>query len=256
MSSLHRLPRRDLESLSAYLDSQLRPDQAKQLEARLEKEADLRLALAELRSTREALRALPTLRPPRVLTLTPEMIGRKSARRPYPALQLATALATVGFLLVSGAHAVLSRGFALGAQAPAPAAMMLEAVATPAETPEPEAFALQAEVPSADQGLDTLTPAPGERALSTEMPILGLGGGAAETPVEAAAAGSATPTPTAIPLPSPTPTPEVTSPPPIEVSDLGRTKAAPLQMLEWLQIGLGTAVVVLAILSLRVRRPA
>jgi len=239
MSSLHHLSRRDLEALSAYLDGELQPAQARRLEARLQEDPHLRAALAELRSLREAVRALPVVRPPRPLTLTPEMVGRRVDARPYPALRLATALATVAFLVVSGVNAVFSRGLTFGARAPA-APAMLEAAAPATEAVEAEAVPMLAQAPSEDALAPSATPETMQRAAEPETTILGEG--IAGTPS------------------APTQTAEVPTPKAVLGANgaeggMERTPAISLRTLEWLQLGLGAVVVTLAILTLRVRRP-
>ncbi len=244
MSSLHHLSRRDLEALSAYLDGELRPAEARRLEARLHKEAQLRMALAELRSLREAVRALPVARPPRSLALTPEMVGRRSGARPYPALQLATALATAAFLVVSGANAILGRSFTLGARAPAEVPMMLEAAPPAAEITEAAPFVAPA--PFSDALVPSTTPEMLQRAVAPETGV--LGGGIAETP--AAPSQIAEALPSAEPLPTGVPGAGGAE------GGVKQAPAIPLRALEWLQLGLGALVVALAILTLRVRRQA
>jgi len=96
---------RDWEALSAYLDGQLTTKESTHLEARVKKEPELRHLLEVLSQTRAALHSQPKLRTPRNFTLTPEMAGiqpgARSAPNPYPLLRLASALATVLFVLVS-----------------------------------------------------------------------------------------------------------------------------------------------------------
>src|SRR3972149_6961149 len=102
MSGPSRLSTRDLERLSATLDGQLAPGEAAGLEARLQDDSALRETLEGLRQTKAALRSLPSLRPPRSFTLTPQMVGIRPRRPAYPALRLATAIATVAFMIVTG----------------------------------------------------------------------------------------------------------------------------------------------------------
>ncbi len=101
-----QLSPRDWEILSAYLDRQLRPKEIVSLETRLSADPDLSAALGELQRTRDALRNLPRLRAPRNFTLTPQMVGQRSAWRPRSAARLApvfgfaSALATFLLILV------------------------------------------------------------------------------------------------------------------------------------------------------------
>src|SRR3990170_569135 len=85
MSGPSRLSTRDLERLSAYLDGQLAPGEAAGLEARLQDDSALRETLEGLRQTKAALRSLPSLRPPRSFTLTPQMVGTRPRLPPSPA---------------------------------------------------------------------------------------------------------------------------------------------------------------------------
>ncbi len=95
------------EALSSYLDNQLTPQERARLETHLKQDAELRQALEDLRRTRALLRSQPLLRAPRNFTLSPAMAGvRTGARRspsagPYPILRLASALATIFFVLLT-----------------------------------------------------------------------------------------------------------------------------------------------------------
>lgn len=102
MSRLSHLTPRDLETLSAYADGALSPAERRDTDARLAQDPALRQALAQIRATSTLLRALPQVRPPRSFTLTPEMAGIRSGRRRYPLLQLATAVATLAFVVTVG----------------------------------------------------------------------------------------------------------------------------------------------------------
>ncbi len=89
---------RDLELLSAYLDNALTAEERAGVESRLAADADLRLELERLRLTKNLIGALPTLRPPRPLTVTREML------RPPRVLYFP---ATVAFSAISAAAAVI-----------------------------------------------------------------------------------------------------------------------------------------------------
>jgi anti-sigma factor RsiW len=102
MSRLSRLAPRDLDALSAYADGALSPAERLAVERRLEQDPALRRALIELRTTSALLRALPQVRPPRNFTLTPEMAGVRSGWLRTPFLQLATAVATLAFVITVG----------------------------------------------------------------------------------------------------------------------------------------------------------
>jgi anti-sigma factor RsiW len=69
----------DTELLSAYLDQQLSDQERRALEARLDRDADLRQQLEELRATVTLLRSLEPLRPPRSFTIAPEQSRRPRA---------------------------------------------------------------------------------------------------------------------------------------------------------------------------------
>ena len=99
-----RISPREWEALSAYLDNQLGLKDRTTLEARLSADKELRAALNDLRRTRAVLRSQPGLRAPRNFTLTPQMAGvrRRSWSLPvaYPMLRMASALATIFFVLL------------------------------------------------------------------------------------------------------------------------------------------------------------
>jgi hypothetical protein len=175
MTRLSRFPPRDLESLSAYADGRLSPAERQALEARLGRETELRAALDQIRTTASLLRALPSVRPPRSFVLTPEMAGVRRRGLGYPALQLATAMATLGFIVTLGvdlfsfsaapsamraaapmeetvleapAAQALPLNDAAGAGAPEAGAAM-EAASTPELGAEAQMDALQATLPPA-----------------------------------------------------------------------------------------------------------
>lgn len=72
---------RDLELLSAYLDSALTNDERAALESRLATDADLQRELELLRETKALIASLPQLRSPRDLTLTSVQVGQAMPRR-------------------------------------------------------------------------------------------------------------------------------------------------------------------------------
>ena len=126
---------RDLERLSAYLDGTLSAREAARLEERLQDDLVLQQELAELRETIRLVGSLPVIRSPRNFTLTPDMVGLKERPRAYPVLQFATALATFIFLAVVGVDVLTSSLFLRGA---APAA--IEQVAMEDALPEANAL--------------------------------------------------------------------------------------------------------------------
>ena len=136
MSRLSRLTPRDLEILSAYADGALTPAERRDIEARLAQDPALRQALEQIRATSALLRALPQVRPPRSFTLTPEMASVRSGWLRYPVLQLATAVATLAFVITVGADVFggVASNAALRAAAPAQE-MALEAPAAVSPLP-------------------------------------------------------------------------------------------------------------------------
>ena len=144
MTRQGKISSRDLERLTAYLDGTLSAREAARLEVRLRDDLVLQQELAELRETIRLVGSLPIVRSPRNFTLTPEMVGLRERPRIYPILQFATAIATFIFLAVVGVD-VLTSSLFLRAGAPA----AIEQVAM--EEAPPEANALKAmEVPVED----------------------------------------------------------------------------------------------------------
>lgn len=121
---LNKMRRRDLEQLSAYIDGELREKDARQVEARLASDSAYRLALEELKNTRELVSQLPTVQPPRNFTLTPEMAGIKRGLNLFPVFRFATVIATAAFAVLVGADALLLRGGGLPSLRPEPIGML------------------------------------------------------------------------------------------------------------------------------------
>jgi hypothetical protein len=100
----NKIPNRELEAISAYLDNELPANTRQRFEMDLEHNPDLRTALEEIRRTRAVLRSAPKLRAPRNFMLTPEMAGLRSKQRssmnPYGMLRLASSLAVI-FLVIA-----------------------------------------------------------------------------------------------------------------------------------------------------------
>ncbi|MEX0787902.1 MAG: hypothetical protein WD906_02775 [Anaerolineales bacterium] len=211
------LPARDLELLSAYIDGALPAAQAARLESRLKEDMDLRTALEEIRVVALALRKLPPVPLPRDFTLRGADVP---ARRPaaYPVLSLATALATLAFIVVFGLD-TWAQGFSFGAGAP-----------LAAEPGAPEGQALEVGPSMAERAADMgedVTPTP---------------------PAESLMAGSSPATP---PYVSPSPTPTVT-PTPAEKEFDGGLQG--LDLVDRLKIGFGVLALGLASVTLIVRR--
>lgn len=93
------------EALSAYLDNALAPAERQRLERQLAEDARLEAELRQMRLLKQQLAQLPRRRVPRNFTLDPALYGRPQ-RQPllqlYPALQGATALAALIFILLLG----------------------------------------------------------------------------------------------------------------------------------------------------------
>jgi hypothetical protein len=99
-----KIPQRDWEAISAYIDNQLKPRERSRIEARLRTDPKLQAALDELTRTRAMLRQLPQVRVPRNFTLTPEMVGSKPfSLRMFPTFRFASAIATILLVLVVAA---------------------------------------------------------------------------------------------------------------------------------------------------------
>lgn len=235
MTPLRDLPREDLERLSAYLDGELPPREAARLEARLRQEPQLRRALEDLRATSRLLRELPTVRPPRSFTLTPEMVGARERRSwRFPALSFATALAAVAFACVLGLDLV-ARTAPMAAQAPFAVEGVMES------PPEATVAALEApaEAPAEERAVEPMAPLAAEEAEVAGTPAPEAGAPADQT-LQA----------TATPTPVPTLTPE---PMPVERSAPAAPLRAPLTALRVAEVALALVTLILAFLTLRAR---
>ena len=115
MTEMKGIARNDLERLSAFLDGELSPAEAEQLEARLATDQQLNGTLEALQATSDVVGGLPEVEIPRSFALTPEMVR---PRRAYPILQLSTAMAALGFVLVVGADLLLSNASSSSIQSP------------------------------------------------------------------------------------------------------------------------------------------
>jgi anti-sigma factor RsiW len=185
------LSQRDIESLSLYLDGQLSANEAARLESRLLVEGELRTVLEEMRRTRAVLRAAPILRAPRNYTLKSDMVKvRQPPPRAYPILRLASALASLLFVLAFVGDLI---GYGSPAQAPVVVVQQVELPeAAPMEESAPtEQMLMQSKVAPAPAAELALEPLLGEAA--TETP------GVAEAQTEILMA-SPTSTPTSVPI--------------------------------------------------------
>jgi hypothetical protein len=181
----------DLDRLSAYLDNQLSPAEKATLEARLEREPELKAALDDLRTTVRTLRSLPAVRPPRSFTLSPERARAIAPpQRVFPALRLATALAALAFVVVAVGD--FATNLAQPAQSlEAPVAVVdksAASTATPAETAAAQEVVETVEVSAesagvttsaADAATETGTP---EAAFAIPAPTAAASGGAGGEP--------------------------------------------------------------------------
>lgn len=188
---------RDVEMLSAYLDGQLSPKDASRLESRLAADEGLVRVLDDLRSARGVLRQLPNRRAPRDFTLRPAM-NKLAAPEPrlYPALRLATVLASVLFLASIAVNGLTPLAAPRFAAAPAPALGKGGGVAgRPAEgaTPAP------AEVPSAAAPLQSFAAAPSTP--TAEVAVTSAASDLAASAAKAAPPRAAPPAPTGTSVP-------------------------------------------------------
>ena len=97
-----QIPSRDLEILSAYLDGELTNHQRLRFEAGLRHEPQLKMALIEMRSIRELLRATPTLKAPKNFVIKAE-VGRQprlSVIKNFYRFRMVTAIASFLLMLV------------------------------------------------------------------------------------------------------------------------------------------------------------
>ena len=69
MKTKHTITTQDMEQLSALLDGELSPANAAKLRQRMQTDAALQEAYTELALTQEAMRTMPTLKPPRSLRI-------------------------------------------------------------------------------------------------------------------------------------------------------------------------------------------
>lgn len=122
-----KISKRDWVHLSSYLDGELNPKIAKQLESRIDRDPELQHALDELRSAKKILRATPRLKVPRNFILSPEMVGIKRRSRPVRGYRLASVL--MSMMLIGVLVLDFGRSLMGGAMAPAaPKEVMLEAL--------------------------------------------------------------------------------------------------------------------------------
>jgi hypothetical protein len=99
-----RISPKEWEALSAYLDGQLSTNDRIRLEELLTERPEMRVALKDLRRTRDFLRSQPSLRAPRNFTLSPQLAGIRIKERgssfAFPVLSAVSALASILLVLV------------------------------------------------------------------------------------------------------------------------------------------------------------
>ena len=99
-----RISPKEWETLSAYLDGQLSANDRIRLERLLTERPEMRVALKDLRRTRDFLRSQPSLRAPRNFTLSPQLAGIRIKERrssfAFPVLSAVSALASILLVLV------------------------------------------------------------------------------------------------------------------------------------------------------------
>ncbi len=99
-----RISPKEWEALSAYLDGQLSANDRIRLERLLTERPEMRVALKDLRRTRDFLRSQPSLRAPRNFTLSPQLAGIRIKERrssfAFPVLSAVSALASILLVLV------------------------------------------------------------------------------------------------------------------------------------------------------------
>lgn len=124
----------ELEQLSAYLDQQLPPAEAAALEARLQREPELRAALNELQATVTILRDLGPVAPPRSFSLDPATVApRRTAwfggwwRAGSAVAALLVAFVSIALLNQPGSFATMQPGAAPAASQAAPEAALATA---------------------------------------------------------------------------------------------------------------------------------
>jgi hypothetical protein len=173
---LSRLAPKDLERLSAYVDGALPSRERADVETRLGTDADLRRALAELRSVKASLAGLPQARVPRNFTLREADVAQRAPRTAFPYLRFATAVAGGLFVLTTAVRS-LSPPIMPFASAPAPqlAAEVLGELEGAAAGTQESGAELRMEAPAAaaapEESLaDALAPAPTPTPAGTACP--------------------------------------------------------------------------------------
>jgi hypothetical protein len=179
----------DYERFSAYLDGQLSPTEQARLEKDLKARPDLRLALEEIKATRQVLRKASLYRAPRNFTLSPE-VARQAARRalfPTIGFRFSTALATLAFVAVMALQ-ILPGGFALqAARAPEAQTLAQPGLAAAPLSTQTEAYsksAAQDQTTGEPPIIQWAVPGPGSGGGSSASALkgTGMGGGPQTSP--------------------------------------------------------------------------
>ena len=170
---------RDLELISAYIDGQLSAEERREVERRLDNEANLRLAYEELRATVQVLRDLEPVRPPRSLTLDPANVALQ--RPPATRLGWGRLLQVAGVFaaVLVAAIGTLSVIGSLGGSAPASAPMAAAPTAAPASplelresAPTPARGDSVAAPAALDNGSEPVAPQARATVAATELAAL------------------------------------------------------------------------------------
>ncbi|MGA9191735.1 MAG: hypothetical protein WBZ24_08390 [Anaerolineales bacterium] len=248
-----RLTDHDLEQLSAYLDGELKPSEAAEIEARLKAEPELQRSLSQLRWMSDNLKRLPTLRAPRSYRLTPEMVGQRTGSWRLPALRLATAVMALALVAVIGLDFLGSAGRMSLAGAPqameAPASVQDSVQSEQARTEKTEADSQ----PAAGAQAGAVEETPLANALRAAEPTPGADlSSPAETPPMAMAVPQtgnteAPPTITQTPLPAE----------PVESGEVRAARdqnTARMAILRWSEILLGAGLLLLFAVQIKNRR--
>ena len=170
---------RDLELISAYIDGQLSAEERREVERRLDNEANLRLAYEELRATVQVLRDLEPVRPPRSFTLDPANVALQ--RPPATRLGWGRLLQVAGVFaaVLVAAIGTLSVIGSLGGSAPASAPMVAAPTTAPASplelresAPTPERGDSVAAPAALDNGSEPVAPQARATVAATELAAL------------------------------------------------------------------------------------
>ncbi len=170
---------RDLELISAYIDGQLSAEERREVERRLDNEANLRLAYEELRATVQVLRDLELVRPPRSFTLDPANVALQ--RPPATRLGWGRLLQVAGVFaaVLVAAIGTLSVIGSLGSGAPASAPMVAAPTPAPASplelresAPTPERSDIAAAPATLDDGSGPVAPQARATVVATEVAAL------------------------------------------------------------------------------------